>query len=106
MLGIVQALGSLGGWFAGLVAAQWGYKVALVAAVLSVYAAVWAAMIAAVAVLVGLMPDNVFSEFLLQFFPSRTAISTAASAYFGSLATMRSLDYWKAATGLAARIAS
>ena len=104
MLGIVQALGSLGAWMAGLAAAKWGYKVALVAAVLVVYAAVWAAMLAALAALVALLPASPFGDFLLQFFPSRGAVSLSVSAYLGTMATMRSLEYWRTVTGIAARV--
>jgi len=104
MLAILQGLGSLGAWAAGLVAAKWGYKVALVAAVLAVYAAVWAAFAAALAGLVALLPSYAFSDFVLQFFPSRAAVTLSASAYLGTLATLRSLDYWKAVTGLAAKV--
>jgi hypothetical protein len=106
MLGIVQALGSFGAWAAGLVAARWGYKVALIAAVLAVYAAVWAAMIAALAALIALIPAPPFVAFVLQFFPSPGAVSVAVSAYFGTMATLRSLEYWRIVSGLAARIGS
>jgi len=106
MLGLLQGLGSLGAWAASLVAARWGYKVALVAAVVSVYGAVWAAMALALAALVALMPASPFSAFLLQFFPSSAAVATACGAYFGTMATIRSLEYWKAVTGIAARVGS
>lgn len=104
MLAILQGLGSIGAWAAGLVAARWGYKVALVAAVVAVYVAVWAAIGVALASMIALIPSFPASDFLLQFFPSRSAISTACAAYFGTLALMRSLDYWRLVTGLAARV--
>jgi len=107
MLGLMQALSGLGAWAAGIVAAKWGYKVALVAAVVAVYVAVWAAMGVALVAMINLIPSfPVSSLFLLQFFPSRLSISVAASAYFGTLALMRSLDYWRLVTGLAARVGS
>ena len=104
MLAILQGLGSLGAWAAGIVAAKWGYKVALVAAVVAVYVAVWAAMAAAFVALVALIPTFPASAFLLQFFPARSAIAVAVSAYFGTLALMRSWDYWRLVTGLAAKV--
>lgn len=104
MLAILQGLGALGAWAAGLVAAKWGYKIALVAAVLAVYVAVWAAMLAAISVLVAAIPSSPLPAFTVQFFPSRGAVAAAVSMYFGTMATMRSLDYWRLATGLAARI--
>lgn len=106
MLAFLQGLTGLGAWMAGIVAAKWGYKVALVAAVVAVYVAVWAAILALLAGLVALIPPFGFSAFLLQFFPSSAAIATAVSAYYGTLATLRSLEYWKAVTGLAAKVGS
>lgn len=104
MLAILQGLGSIGAWAAGLVAARWGYKVALVAAVVAVYLAVYAAIGLALAALISLIPSMPVSSFLLQFFPSRLSISVAVSAYFGTMALMRSLDYWRLVTGLAAKV--
>lgn len=106
MLAILQGLSSLGAWAAGLAAAKWGYKVALVAAIVAVYATVWTAIIALISALIALLPSYTFSDFLLQFFPSRSAITTASTAYLGTMATMRSFDYWKAVTGLAAKVGS
>lgn len=106
MLAILNGLTGLGVWAAGLVAARWGYKVALVAAVVAVYVAVWAAMALALAALIALIPSSPFSAFLLQFFPSAAAVSVACGAYFGTMATMRSLEYWKAVTGIAAKVGS
>lgn len=106
MLGIVQALGALGTYIVTQFAAKWGYKVALVAAVVAVYASVWAIVLAAVAALVAVIPSHPFPDFLLQFFPDRAAISTAAAAYWGTAATMRSIEYWRHATGAASKAAA
>ena len=104
MLAIVNGLGALGAWAAGLVAVKWGYKVALVAAIVAVYVTVWVAIAAVLAALVALLPASPFGSFLLQFFPTTAAVSAACGAYFGTMATLRSLEYWKAVSGIAAKV--
>ncbi len=89
----------------GQFAARFGYNVALVAAVVTVYLTIFAALVAAISALTLLIPVSPFPPYVLQFFPSRAAIATAATAYWGTAATLMAYGYWKQLIGVAAAIA-
>lgn len=104
MSALITWLGSLGAWFGAQVAAKWGYKIALIAAFLSTFAVMWGVSLAAIATVAAMMPDSGFVPFLLQFFPSSSAISTALTAYYGSMLARRSWDFWVLSFGIAAKM--
>jgi hypothetical protein len=95
MLAIVQSIASLGVWAAGLLAARWGYKVALAGAILTVYLAVYAGSVAVLAGFGALIPSNPFTAGALQFFPDSWAVNTAMSASLGTAALMRTFAFWR-----------
>lgn len=102
---LISVFGSFITWVGGYFAAKWGVKVAIAASVVTTYAAMWAAFLAAISALALLLPDSGFPAFLLQFFPSASAISTATAAYYGSMMAKRSFDFWRSSFGLVAKIA-
>ena len=104
MTALITWLGSLGVWFGAQVAARWGYKVALIAAVLVTFGTMWGILLAAIAAVGSMMPDSGFTPFLLQFFPSSVAITTATTAYYGSMLARRSWDFWVLSFGIASKI--
>ncbi len=104
MNALITWLGGLGAWFGAQVAAKWGFKVALIAAVLTTYGVIWLAFITALGLVAGLMPSSGFTPFLLQFFPSSTAIATATTAYYGSMLARRAWDFWVMSFGIASKI--
>jgi hypothetical protein len=106
MSALISWLGSLGAWFGASIAAKWGYKVALIASVLGTFGVMWAAMLTALSLVGSLIPDSGFTPFLLQFFPSQAAISTATAAYYGSMLAKKSWDYWVLTFGIAAKMAA
>ena len=107
MFGIVQAIGalsSLGILIFKEVAARWGYKVALIAAIVAVYLAAWAAVGAALAAAFSLIPANPITPAMAQFFPAKTAVASGAAMLYGTMATLKSWDYFKMVAGVAAKI--
>lgn len=104
MSALISWLGGLGLWFGAQIAAKWGFKVALIAAFLTTFGVMWGVLLAALGVLGSMMPDSGFTPFLLQFFPSSTAIATATTAYYGSMLARRSWDFWVLSFGIAARM--
>ncbi len=106
MSALITWLGSLGAWFGAQVAAKWGFKVALIGTVLATYATMWAAILLALSLVASLMPSSGFTPFLLQFFPSQSAIAICTSAYYGSMLSRAALDYWRHTFGVASVIGS
>ncbi|CAM4988676.1 unnamed protein product [Rotaria socialis] len=109
MLGIIKALGgltALGIFVIKEMAVRWGYKVALVAAVVSVYLAAWAAIGSALVFVALWMPSGNFTSAMAQFFPAKSAVISGAAMYFGTMATLKSWDYFRMAAGVAAKIGS
>lgn len=106
MSALISWLGGLGAWFGAQVAAKWGFKIALIAAFFSTYALMWLAMISALGLVGNMMPSNGFTPFLLQFFPSPSAVSTAITAYYGSMLARRSWDFWVVSFGIASKMGS
>jgi len=104
MSALITWLSGFGVWFGSQIAAKWGYKLALLAVVTSTFAAMWTASIAALEAVAALLPDSGFTPFLLQFFPSSVAISTATTAYYGSMLVKKSFDWWRMSFGIAAKI--
>lgn len=106
---IIQALGGLLTLLLPVfssIAARWGYKVALVAAVMGIYTSAWVAMIGLLAVARHTLPSVPLTDFALQFFPGKPSISSAASMYLGTMATLKWWDYMRLAFGVAAKIGS
>lgn len=109
MLGITNAIGALvalGVWVIKEFAAKWGYKVALIAAVVAVYSAAFAAILVLLAAAGSAIPSSPLPAFVIQFFPSSAAVASAVSLYYGTMATLRGWDYFKMVSGVAAKIAS
>lgn len=103
---IVGALASLGTWAAGLLAARFGYKIALAFAVLAVYSTIYGVATVALSGLVATIPQSGFTAQALQFFPDTWAVSTAASASLGTAAVMRSIELWRQAVGAISQVSS
>jgi hypothetical protein len=95
MIAIITAIGNFLVYVGGYIAARWGLKVALIAAVLATYVAIWAALLAGLAAAASLMPSSGLTPFVLQFMPSSSAISFTISVYYGSMLTKRSWEYWR-----------
>ena len=106
MAALITWLGSVGVWFGAQIAAKWGYKVALIAAFLSTFAVMWGIFLAALALVASAMPSSGMTPFLLQFFPSQIAVTSALTVYYGSMLARRSWDHWRMAFGIAAKIGS
>ena len=106
MSALISWLGGIGIWFGAQIAAKWGYKLALLAVVSATFLSMWAFSIAALTAVASLLPDSGFTPFLLQFFPSSSAISAATSAYYGSMLVKKSIDWWRMSFGIAASIGS
>lgn len=104
MAALITWLGSLGVWFGAQVAAKWGYKVALIAAFLGTFSVMWGIFLTALAAVAGFMPDSGMAPFLLQFFPSQYAVTTALTVFYGSMLARRSWDHWRLAFGIASKI--
>ena len=85
---------------------RWGYKVALVAAVIGVYTAAWAAIGAGLIAVGSIMPAGSFTTAMAQFFPAKSAVASGAAMYFGTMATLKSWDYFRLVAGVAAKIGS
>lgn len=102
----IAALTTLGVWIIKEIAAKWGYKVALVAAVVAVYVAAWAALLAALSLSLGLIPTSPLVAAAAQFLPSKTAVVSGAAFYLGTMATLKSWDYFRMVSGVAAKVAS
>lgn len=109
MFGLTNAVGALvtlGVWVIKEVAAKWGYKVALVAAVVAVYVAAFAAVVGAVSLVISGLPATPLVAGALQFLPSRGAVSSAVALYYGTMATFKGWDYFRMVSGVAAKVAS
>lgn len=104
MSALISWLGSVGVWFGAQIAAKWGYKVALIATLLAAFSMMWGVSLAAMAAVASMMPASGFVPFLLQFFPSPAAVSTALTAYYGSMLARRSWDFWVLSFGIAAKM--
>ena len=91
---ISSMVGLIFGWFAEMLLKRWGLNVFLAAGVLASYTACYSAFLLAVAALAGLIPSHPFSNFVLQFMPSASALAIAISAYFGSMAVKKACAYW------------
>lgn len=104
MSALITWLGGLGAWFGAQVAAKWGFKLALIAVVMATYGVMWLAVITALNLVAGMMPASGFTPFLLQFFPSASAISTGVSALYGSMLARRAWDFWVLSFGVASKI--
>jgi hypothetical protein len=96
MTALVQAIIGVATWLGAQFAAQWGLRVGLVAATVTVYAAIWAAIGALTAAAYSAINvSGLFPAFVLQFFPSPSALSAAISIYLGTLATLKAIDHWR-----------
>ncbi|MEQ1741922.1 MAG: hypothetical protein ABL869_05405 [Candidatus Nitrotoga sp.] len=104
MAALITWLGSVGVWVGAQIAARWGFKVALIAALLSTFAIMWGIFLAALGAASSLMPDTVLVPFTLQFFPDASAVSTALTAYYGSMLARRSWDFWVFSFSTAAKM--
>jgi len=105
MHAILSGLSSIAVWLGAKAAAEWGLRVALIAAFLGVFATIWAATAALFVVLKSSLNwAGVFSAAAVQFFPSTSKVATAVGIYLGTLAALRSLDYWRLAISVAVRI--
>lgn len=102
----IAALAALGVYLIKEVAAKWGYKVALVAAVVGVYTAAWFALGTALTASIALIPANPFTPLVAQFFPSKSVTISAAALYYGTMATLKSWDYFRMVAGVAAKVGS
>jgi len=106
MLGLVGLLGNIGLFLGGQVAAKYGLKLAIIAAVVGVFAACWAAMMALVATATGLIPSSPLTTFAVQFLPSSSAISAGVGAVFTTMVTLRSLQFWRLSFGVTSKFAA
>ena len=110
MHAVVTAIFNFGAWIVAEVAAKWGYKVGLVAGVLSVFGTVWVCLMGAFLTITSLLKATVaaapLAAFTLQFFPSATALGTAITTYVGTLACKRLYEFWLAAYTSGAKVAS
>lgn len=107
MFGITNAIGALvtlGVFLIKELAAKWGYKVALIAAVVAVYVAAWAAIGLALTATLALIPAHPIVEGARMFFPAKSACITAAAIFYGTMATLKSWDYFRLVAGVAAKI--
>ncbi len=97
-----QAAAAIGGW----IAAKWGYKVAVIAGVGAIFLAIWASVLAVLAGLGSLLPaSSGLPAIALAALPDKSAVASAASIYFGTALTMRSVGYWKAWLSVAGTMA-
>ena len=102
-------LGFFGGvvtWIGTQIAARWGFKLALIAAVTSTFLIMWGVLLAVLFGLSNLLPDSGFTPFLLQFFPSSHAIATAFTIFYGSMLSKMSWDFWIQTFSLSVMIGS
>jgi len=106
MLGLVSLLGNLGLLFGGQIALKYGMKLALIAAVLAVFAACWAAMMLLVQSATAVIPFSPLTTFAVQFLPSSTAVSTGVGIVFTTMTTLRSLEFWRMSFGVTSKIAA
>lgn len=106
---VVQAIGALATLILPAltqIAARWGYKVALVAAVVAMYTGCWVAILALLAAAKTMLPATPFTAVALQFFPSASTVTSGASLYLGTLATLKWWQYFRLAFGVAAKVGS
>lgn len=106
MLGLVSLLGNVGLLLGANIAAKYGLKVALIAAVLGVFAAIWAAMMALLGTAIALLPASPLTPFALQFLPYPSAISAGVGSILTTLVTLRSLEFWRLSWGVTAKLAA
>lgn len=109
MFGLTKAIGALtalGVWIIKEIAAKWGYKVALVAAIVAVYVAAWAAIAVALSASLGLIPSMPLVAVAVQFLPSKSVVVAGAAMFLGTMATLKSWDYFRMVSGVAAKVAS
>lgn len=98
-----SAAATIGGW----IAAKWGYKVALIALVGGVFLAIWAGVLAVLAGLASAFPAATgLPALALAALPDKSSVAAAASIYFGTALTMRSIDYWRRWLDVSATMAS
>lgn len=104
---VVQAIGAIATLILPAltqIAARWGYKVALVAAVVAMYTACWGAVLVLLVAAKSALPSSPFSGAAMQFFPSTHAVTSGASLYLGTLATLKWWQYFRLAFGVAAKV--
>lgn len=104
---IISALGALVSLLVPVltqIAARWGYKIAMVAAVVALHTACWAAMLALLSASKSLLPASPFTAQMMQFFPSRSVVAAGAGLYLGTVATMKWWTYLRLAFGVAAKV--
>lgn len=106
MFGIVNALAGISTWVGGLLAARFGYKLAVAASVLTMYVTVFGALALAISGLLALIPVNPFTTLGMQFLPDAWAIKTGVTASLGSAVVVRSLDLWKGAYNSVAKVSA
>lgn len=106
MLSILSGLSSFALWIVAQTAAKLGVRLGLIAVVVAAFVTVYGLMIAALAVIVAMIPAHSFPAALLMFFPDTYAIAIAGSAFYGSLVTKKSWEYWKLALSISAQVSA
>lgn len=106
MAAILAFFGSISAWFIAQVAARLGIRLGLISLVVACFTAIYGLMVLALLAIVALIPAAVLPPALTQFFPDSTAIAFAFSAYWGSMITKKSWDYWRMALGVAVQVSS
>lgn len=106
MLGIIGVLGNIGLLLGGQVAARFGMKVAVIAAVLAVFATIWTAAMALVSGAIALIPASPLSAFAFGLLPSSAVISAGIGLVFTTMTVLKALDWWKQSFSVAAGIAA
>jgi len=106
MLGLVGLLGNIGLLLGGQIAAKYGLKLGIIAAVLAVFAACWVAMMLIITTVSGLLPASPLTGFSLQFLPSDSVVSAGVGIVFSTMVTLRSLEFWRMSFGVTSKIAA
>lgn len=99
MGGIAAFLSAVLAEWLGAALKKWAFKVGLAATMLGAYTACYLAFLAGLtavtAYIIGKPSIPIdWWNFLAQFFPSRQAIATACTAYWGSMAVKKACGYW------------
>lgn len=103
---ILAGISSFALWFVAQAAAKIGVRLGIIAVVVACFTTIYGLMLAALGVIVALIPAHVFPSALTQFFPDAYALAIAGSAYWGSLVTKKSWDYWRLALSISVQVSS